>query len=47
MMEMCKTLATIFRRYRFERMIEGPSEVREGFVVKITECNVRISLREQ
>jgi len=46
MMEMCKTMATLLRRYKIERMIEGPSEEREGFIVKITECKVRITLRE-
>jgi len=46
MMEMCKTMATLLRMYKFERMAVGPSEEREGFIVKITECKVRISLRE-
>ncbi|KAF2801275.1 cytochrome P450, partial [Mytilinidion resinicola] len=44
-MEMTKTLATIFRLFRFERTISQPSESREGFFVKIMECNVSVSLR--
>jgi benzoate 4-monooxygenase len=44
-MEMLKTLATVFRRFKFERSISKESEVREGFVVKIMECEVKISLR--
>jgi benzoate 4-monooxygenase len=46
-MEMLKTLATIFRRFKFERAISKESEVREGFVVKIMECEVKISLRSE
>jgi benzoate 4-monooxygenase len=46
MMEMAKTLATIFRLFRFDRETEEPSETREGFIVKIAECRVRISLRD-
>lgn len=45
-MEMSKTLATIFRLYRFERTTNKPSETREGFFVKVTECTVRIARRE-
>ncbi|KAL3421834.1 benzoate 4-monooxygenase [Phlyctema vagabunda] len=44
-MEMLKTLATIFRLFKFERTISRPSDSREGFFVKITECNVKISFR--
>jgi hypothetical protein len=46
MMEMAKTIATIFRLFRFDRETEEPSETREGFIVKIAECRVRISLRD-
>lgn len=46
-MEILKTLATLFRSFKFERAILGPSEEREGFVVKITECKVKISLRSE
>jgi benzoate 4-monooxygenase len=46
-MEMVKTLATLFRRFKFERAILKESEEREGFVVKITECKVKISLRNE
>jgi benzoate 4-monooxygenase len=46
-MEMLKTLATLFRRFKFERVIPQESEKREGFVVKITECEVKISMREE
>ncbi|KAJ5711025.1 cytochrome P450 [Penicillium malachiteum] len=45
-MEMLKTLATIFRLYEVERMNELETEVREGFFVKNSECNVRIRPRE-
>jgi hypothetical protein len=45
-MEMLKPLATIFRRFKFDRVIPQESEKREGFVVKITEC-VKISMREE
>ncbi|KAF2501404.1 cytochrome P450 [Lophium mytilinum] len=44
-MEMLKTLATIFRLFQFERTISVPSESREGFFVKVIECNVRVGLR--
>ncbi|KAH8586543.1 benzoate-para-hydroxylase [Bisporella sp. PMI_857] len=44
-MEMSKTLATIFRLFKFERSTSELSETREGFFVKIAECSVRISLR--
>lgn len=45
-MEMLKTLATIFRLFKFERSISGPTEMREGFFVKVTECNVMVSPRD-
>ena len=44
-MELAKTLGTLLRRFKFERAISRASEEREGFVVKITECEVKISLR--
>ncbi|KAG4413069.1 hypothetical protein IFR04_013791 [Cadophora malorum] len=43
-MEILKTLATIFRLFKFERSISGPTETREGFFVKVTECNVMLKL---
>jgi len=46
-MEMNKTLATLFRRFKFERTTLKESEEREGFVVKIMECKVKISLRSE
>ena len=46
MMELSKTLATLFRLFKFERAISKASETREGFIVKITECKVKISLRK-
>lgn len=46
-MEMTKTLATILRLFKVERTTSVPSKVREGFFVKITECNVRITSREE
>lgn len=46
-MEMLKTLGTLFRRFKFERVNPQESENREGFVVKITECEVKISMREE
>ncbi|KFZ04580.1 hypothetical protein V502_10043, partial [Pseudogymnoascus sp. VKM F-4520 (FW-2644)] len=45
-MEMAKTLATIFRLFRFERITNTASKTRKGFFVKVEECNVRISVRE-
>lgn len=45
MMEMSKALATLFRLFKFERTISKESEEREGFILKITECEVKISLR--
>jgi benzoate 4-monooxygenase len=45
-MEMAKTLATVFRLFRFERTRKTASKTREGFFVKVEECNVKISLRE-
>jgi benzoate 4-monooxygenase len=45
MMEMSKALATLFRLFKFERTISTESEEREGFILKITECEVKISLR--
>ncbi|KAE9365924.1 cytochrome P450 [Stipitochalara longipes BDJ] len=47
MMEMNKTFATLLRRFKFERAISKKSEEREGFVVKIMECEVKISLRSE
>jgi benzoate 4-monooxygenase len=45
MMEMSKALATLFRLFKFERTLSKESEEREGFILKITECEVKISLR--
>ncbi len=45
-MEINKTLATLFRLFEFERTVEKPSSVREGFFLKIAECVVKIKLKD-
>ena len=45
-MEMAKILAKNFRLFKFERTTTMASKTREGFFVKIEECNVRLSHRK-
>ncbi|KAH7304651.1 cytochrome P450 [Rhexocercosporidium sp. MPI-PUGE-AT-0058] len=45
-MEMLKTLATLFRRFEFRRSRVTESDLREGFFVKVSECEVFVVCRE-
>ena len=44
-MEMTKTLATLFKLFSFERAINAPTILREGFFLKAEECKVILKLR--
>lgn len=45
-MEMIKTLATLFKTFRFERLGKEKSTVlHEGFFVKAEECWVEVTVR--
>ena len=43
---MNKTLATVFRLFDLERTTDKPSQTREGFFLKITECEVSMKRRQ-
>ncbi|KAJ2897239.1 FAD linked oxidase domain containing protein [Zalerion maritima] len=44
--EVIKTLATLLRTFEFKRLSDKPTELREGFFVKVTECMVKVSRRQ-
>lgn len=43
---MNKALATVFRLLEFERATEKPLHTREGFFLKVTECEARMKQRQ-
>jgi hypothetical protein len=44
-MEMVKMLGTVFKEFNVTRAKTSPTELREGFFVKATECLVTLELR--
>ncbi|EFX05998.1 cytochrome p450 benzoate 4-monooxygenase, partial [Grosmannia clavigera kw1407] len=45
-MEAIKTLAALFCLLNFSRARNGPTELKEGFILKVKECMVRVSRRD-